>query len=32
MNSAFLFVVTLVIAMVIGYIAYKKHWKIADFF
>jgi len=31
-SVAFLYPLGLVFAMIIGYIAHKKHWKIADFF
>jgi hypothetical protein len=32
MDSATLFLITVVTAMIIGYFAVKKHWKIADLF
>jgi hypothetical protein len=32
MDNATLFVFTIVVAVVIGYIAHKNHWKIADYF
>ncbi len=31
-SIAFLYPIGLIIAMIVGYIAYKKHWKIVDFF
>lgn len=32
MDNATLFVLTVVVAVTIGYLAHKYHWKIADFF
>ncbi len=32
MDSALLFVISLVIAVVLGYFAHKKQWKIVEFF
>lgn len=32
MSSGLLLGVTIVLATIIAYIAYKKHWKIADYF
>ncbi len=31
-SIAFLYPVGLIFAMVVGYLAYKKKWKIADYF
>ena len=32
MDSALLFLISIVVAIVIGYFAHKYHWKIVDFF
>lgn len=32
MDSATLFVITIILAVGFGYIAHKNHWKIADYF
>jgi len=32
MDNATLFVITIILAVSIGYIAHKNHWKIADYF
>ncbi|MDQ1338989.1 MAG: hypothetical protein QG567_138 [Campylobacterota bacterium] len=32
MDNATIFIFTIIIAVVVGYMAHKNHWKIADIF
>jgi len=32
MDNSIIFVITVVSAIIIGYVAVKRHWKIADIF
>jgi len=32
MDSSMLFLISVIVAMAIGYLAVKRHWKIADLF
>lgn len=32
MDNAAIFAIAIVVAIVIGYMAHKNHWKIADYF